>query len=131
MVLFTSTLGEILWSFLVIFFFITYFMMLFWVIVDIFRRHDIGGGHKAIWLIALFILPLFGLLIYMLIDGHGIAERNAAQAKAAQQDFDDHVRSVAGGGSADEIAKAKQLLDSGAINQTEFEQIKAKALAAG
>ena len=127
----TSTLGEILWSFLVIFFLITYFMMLFWVIVDIFRRHDIGGAHKAIWLIALFIIPLVGLLIYMLVDGHGIAERNAEQAKAAQQDFDAHVRSVAGGGSADEIAKAKQLLDSGAINQTEYEQIKAKALAAG
>ncbi len=127
----TSTLGEILWSFLVIFFLITYFMMLFWVIVDIFRRHDIGGGKKAVWLIALFILPLVGLLIYMLVDGNGIAERNAAQAKAAQSDFDDHVRSVAGGGSADEIAKAKQLLDSGAINQAEFDQIKTKALAAG
>ena len=127
----TSTLGEILWSFLVIFFLITYFMMLFWVIVDIFRRHDIGGAHKAIWLIVLFIIPLVGLLIYMLVDGNGIAERNAAQAKAAQQDFDDHVRSVAGGGSADEIAKAKQLLDSGAINQAEYEQIKSKALAAG
>jgi hypothetical protein len=106
-------------------------MMLFWVIVDIFRRHDIGGGKKAVWLIALFILPLFGLLIYMIIDGNGIAERNAAQAKQAQSDFDEHVRTVAGGGSADEIAKAKQLLDSGAINQTEFDQIKAKALAAG
>jgi len=127
----TSTLGEILWSFLVIFFLITYFMMLFWVIVDIFRRHDIGGGKKAVWLIALFILPLVGLLIYMLVDGNGIAERNAAQAKAAQSDFDDHVRSVAGGGSADEIAKAKQLLDSGAISQAEFDQIKTKALAAG
>ena len=78
-----------------------------------------------------FIFPLVGLLIYMIIDGNGIAERNAAQAKAAQQDFDSHVREVAGGGSADEIAKAKQLLDSGAINQTEFDQIKAKALAAG
>jgi len=131
MVLFTSTLGEILWSFLVIFFLITYFMMLFWVIVDIFRRRDIGGGKKAVWLIALFIFPLVGLLIYMIIDGNGIAERNAAQAKAAQQDVDSHIREVAGGGSADEIAKAKQLLDSGAINQTEFDQIKAKALAAG
>ena len=126
----TSTLGEILWSFLVIFFLITYFMMLFWVIVDIFRRHE-RGWQEAVWLIALFILPLVGLLIYMLVDGNGIAERNAAQAKAAQSDFDDHVRSVAGGGSADEIAKAKQLLDSGAINQAEFDQIKTKALAAG
>lgn len=129
MVLFS--LGEFLWSLLVIFFMITYFMMLFWVIVDIFRRKDESGGMKAVWLIVLFILPLVGLLIYMLVNGQGIAERNAAQAKAAQQDFDEHVRSVAGGGSADEIAKAKQLLDSGAINQTEFDQIKAKALAAG
>jgi predicted PurR-regulated permease PerM len=129
MVLFS--LGEFLWSLLVIFFMITYFMMLFWVIVDIFRRKDESGGMKAVWLIALFILPLVGLLIYMLVNGNGIAERNAAQAKAAQQDFDEHVRTVAGGGSADEIAKAKQLLDSGAINQTEYEQIKAKALAAG
>ena len=127
----TSTLGSFLWSLLVIFFMITYFMMLFWVIVDIFRRHDESGGMKAVWLLVLFIIPLFGLLIYILVNGHGIAERNAAQQKAAQKDFDEHVRSVAGGGSADEIAKAKQLLDSGAINQAEFEQIKAKALAAG
>lgn len=118
-----------LWSLIVIFFFVVYFMMLFSVIVDIFRRHDASGGKKALWLIFIFIAPFLGLLIYLIVNGDGIAHRQMDRNQKAQQDFDSYVRDVSASGSADQIAKAKELLDSGAISQAEFDQLKAKALA--
>ena len=124
-----ATLGDFLWSLLVIFFMIVYFMMLFWVIVDVFRRHDASGGKKALWLLFLLFFPLVGILAYMITNSQSMAERNAREAQQSKQQFDDYVRSTAGGGSAAEIEKAKGLLDSGAITQAEYDQIKAKALA--
>jgi predicted PurR-regulated permease PerM len=119
-----------LWSLIVIFFMVVYFMMLFSIIVDIFRRHDIHGGKKAMWLLFLLFLPLVGLIAYLIVNGHGIAERQAKDVQKSQEQFDDYVKSVAGSsGSADQIAKAKELLDAGTITQAEFDQIKAKALA--
>jgi predicted PurR-regulated permease PerM len=119
-----------LWSLIVIFFMVVYFMMLFSIIVDIFRRHDIHGGKKAMWLLFLLFLPLVGLIVYLIVNGHGIAERQAKDVQKSQEQFDDYVKSVAGSsGSADQIAKAKELLDAGTITQAEFDQIKAKALA--
>ena len=123
-----ATLGDFLWSLLVIFFMVIYFMMLFWVIVDIFRRHDASGGKKALWLIFLLFLPLIGLLAYIITNSESMAARNAKESQKSKDQFDDYVRSVAGG-SAAEIEKAKGLLDSGAITQAEFDAIKAKALA--
>ena len=117
-----------LWSLIVIFFFVVYFMMLFSVIVDVFRRRDIHGGKKALWLVFILVAPLLGLLIYLIVNGHGIAERQAKDAQRSQAQFDDYVKTVAGG-SADQIAKAKELLDAGTISQAEFDQLKAKALA--
>jgi len=119
-----------LWSLIVIFFMVVYFMMLFSVIVDIFRRHDIHGGKKALWLLFILVAPLLGLLIYLIVNGHGIAERQAKDVQHSQQQFDEHVKAVAAGSSsADQIAKAKELLDAGTITQAEFDQMKAKALA--
>jgi predicted PurR-regulated permease PerM len=119
-----------LWSLIVIFFMVVYFMMLFSVIVDIFRRHDIHGGKKALWLLFILVAPLLGLLVYLIVNGHGIAERQAKDVQHSQQQFDEHVKAVAAGSSsADQIAKAKELLDAGTITQAEFDQIKAKALA--
>jgi predicted PurR-regulated permease PerM len=117
-----------LWSLIVIFFMVVYFIMLFYVVVDVFRRHDASGGKKALWLIFLLFFPLLGLISYLLVNGDGIAHRQAASHQKAQQDFDSYVRDVSGG-SADQIEKGKQLLDSGAITQEEFDQLKAKALA--
>jgi Short C-terminal domain/Phospholipase_D-nuclease N-terminal len=117
-----------LWSLIVIFFMVVYFFILFGVIVDVFRRHDIGGGKKALWLLFILIFPLLGLLSYVIINGHGIAERQQKDVQKSQAEFDDYVKSVAGG-SAEQIAKAKELLDAGTITQTEFDQLKAKALA--
>ena len=124
------SLGEFLWSLLALFFMVIYFMMLFYVIVDVFRRHDASGGKKALWLVFLLVAPLVGLLAYMITNSDGIAARNVTQAQQQQDQFDDYVRATAGGGSAAEIEKAKNLLDSGAITQDEFNALKAKALSA-
>jgi phospholipase D-like protein/putative oligomerization/nucleic acid binding protein len=124
-----ATFLDLLWSLIIIFFFVVYFMMLFGVIVDIFRRHDIGGGKKALWLLFILVAPLLGLLIYLIVNGHGIAQRQAKDVQRSQVEFDDYVKSVAGSGGAEQIAKAKELLDAGTITQAEFDQLKAKALA--
>jgi predicted PurR-regulated permease PerM len=118
-----------LWSLIVIFFMVVYFMMLFGVIVDIFRRHDAGGGKKALWLLFILFFPLVGLIAYLIVNGHGIAQRQAKDVQKSQAEFDDYVKSVSGGNSAEQIAKAKELLDAGTISQAEFDQLKAKALA--
>jgi hypothetical protein len=125
------SLSEFLWSLLVIFFMVIYFMMLFQVIIDVFRRHDESGFQKALWLIALLIFPLVGLLVYMIVNSEGMAQRNVRELERNQAAFDEHVRSVAGGGgggAAAEIAKANELRQSGAITDQEFAALKAKAL---
>jgi hypothetical protein len=90
------SLGEFLWSLLVIFFMVIYFMMLFYVIVDVFRRHDASGGKKAMWLLFLLIVPLIGLLAYVITNGDGMAARNVQEAQQQQEQFDSYVRTTAG-----------------------------------
>jgi predicted PurR-regulated permease PerM len=125
-----ASLSEFLWSLFVIFFMVVYFLILFRVIVDIFRRRE-SGWAKAAWLLFIFFIPMVGLITYLIVNSTGMADRDAAQIQASQQSFDNYVRQVSGGtDSASQIAQAKQLLDSGAITQSEFEALKAKALAA-
>jgi predicted PurR-regulated permease PerM len=123
-----TTFLTFLWSLIVIFFMVVYFLILFSIIVDVFRRHDIGGGKKALWLLFIFFFPLLGLLLYVIVNGHGIAQRQARDVQKSQAEFDDYVKSVSGGGP-EQIAKAKELLDAGTITQAEFDQLKAKILA--
>ena len=119
----------IFWSMLIFFFWIIWIWLLITVFVDVFRRRDISGWAKAAWLIFVIILPYLGVFIYLITQGHHMAERRAAEAEAYQDQFDAHVRSVAGsGGGAAEIERAKKLLDSGTITQAEFDAIKQKAL---
>jgi len=121
---------EFLWSLVVIYFLFFALLIIFWVVLDIFRSRDIGGWAKAFWLILLVVFPLIGVLAYLIARGHGMAERHAERQEAAKQDFDTYVRDAAGsGGSADQIARAKDLLDAGTITQEEFDALKAKALA--
>jgi predicted PurR-regulated permease PerM len=121
---------DVLWTLIIFFVWILWFFLLFRVIVDIFRRHDISGGKKALWLVFVILLPFLGVFVYLIANSDDIAQRDAKGAQQAQQEFDTYVKSVAGGGgAAAEIDKAKQLLDSGAITQQEFDAIKAKALA--
>jgi hypothetical protein len=121
---------NILWSMIIFFVWVAWIWMLILILSDVFRRHDLSGWGKAGWTFFLIVLPFLGALIYLIADSDGMAERRAQDVKGQQAQMDDYVRSVAGsGGPAAEIDKAKQLLDSGAINQTEFDAIKAKALA--
>ena len=119
---------DVLWSMIIFFFWVIWIWIVITVLIDVFRRHDIGGFAKALWVIFVVILPWLGVLIYLIVEHDGMRQRSVKQAQAQQQQFDDYVRDAAGG-SAAEIAKAKELLDSGAITQEEFEALKAKALA--
>jgi hypothetical protein len=122
---------DILWTMFIFFLFIIWIWILITVFSDVFRRKDIGGGMKAIWIIFVILLPYLGVLIYLIANHDGMADRNIAQMQKQQQATDAYIQSVAGsGGAAAEIEKAKGLLDSGAITQAEFDSIKAKALAA-
>ena len=121
-------LGDLLWSMLVFFAWIIFFWLLFIVFGDLFRRHDISGWGKAGWTIFVILVPFLGVLIYLIANGGGMAERSAKDVQDAQAQTDAYIKSVAGG-SADQIAKAKELLDSGAITQAEYDALKAKALA--
>ena len=120
---------DILWTMLIFFLWVMWFWLLIVIIGDVFRRHDIGGGKKTIWLIFILFVPFIGVLAYVLANSDGMAERNMERARKDQAQFDTYVRETAGGGAAAEIDKAKQLLDSGAISQAEFDAIKAKAIA--
>jgi hypothetical protein len=123
---------DVVWTLFIFFAWIIWFMLLFRVFADIFRRHDIGGWSKTLWFIFVIILPFIGVFIYLIAQSSGMAERDMKSVQASQEQFDAYVKSVAGsggGGSAAEIEKAKQLLDSGAITQSEFDALKAKALA--
>ena len=117
-----------LWTLIVIFFMVVYLIILFRVIVDVFRRRDASGLKKCAWILFLFVVPLISLFAYLLVNGQHMSERDVQEMARQQQQFDAHVREVTGG-SVNEIANAKALLDAGAITQAEFEQIKAKALA--
>jgi hypothetical protein len=120
----------VLWSMLVFFLWVAWFILLFHIIGDIFRRRDASGAKKTLWIIFVIIAPFIGVFAYLIANSDDMARRNIEQAQAAQSQMDDYVRSVAGsGGAAAEIERAKGLLDSGAITQAEFDGIKAKALA--
>ena len=121
--------ADVMWTMLVFFLWILWFWLLFTVFADVFRRHDISGWGKAAWIIFVIILPFLGVFIYLIVESKGMAQRNIDRANEAKSQFDSYVRQTAGGGGASEIAQAKQLLDSGAITQSEFDSIKAKALA--
>ena len=121
--------GDVMYTMLVFFVWILFFWLLFTVFGDLFSRHDIGGWAKAGWTIFVIILPFLGIFIYLIAEGKSMGERAQQRAQAQQSQMDDYVRSVASSGSAtDEIARGKELLDSGAITQAEFDQLKANAL---
>jgi type VI protein secretion system component VasK len=123
-----ATFLDFLWSLIIIFFMVAFFMILFQVIGDLFRRDDVSGFGKVLWILFMVFFIFFGVFIYLIVNGNGMRERQMAAMKESQQQFDSYVQTVAGG-SADQIAKAKELLDAGTISQEEFDAIKAKALA--
>jgi Phospholipase_D-nuclease N-terminal/Short C-terminal domain len=122
---------DVLWTMIIFFTWVVWIWIMIVILTDVFRRRDISGWVKALWVIFLIVLPFLGALVYLIAQHDGMSQRQADAARGQKAQMDDYVRSVAGsGGAAAEIDKAKQLLDSGAINQTEFDALKAKALAA-
>jgi Short C-terminal domain/Phospholipase_D-nuclease N-terminal len=119
---------EILWTLIIFFAWVAWIWIVVTVLIDVFRRDDIGGWGKAGWVVFVIVLPFLGVLIYLIAQHDGMRDRSLAQARGQKQAFDDYVRDAAGG-PATEIAQAKELLDKGAITQEDFEAIKAKALA--
>jgi len=119
---------DIFWSMFIFFLFFIWLTILFRIFGDVFRRRDIGGGTKALWIIFVILAPFLGVFIYLISQNDGMTQRALESAKAQRSQMDSYVESVAGG-AAGEIEKAKGLLDSGAITQAEFDAIKEKALA--
>ena len=123
------TFLDVFWSMLVFFVWVMWFMLLFRIWGDIFSRPDLSGLGKTVWLVFTILVPFLGVFIYVIKENDGMNRRALERAKAQQSQMDDYIRSTAGGGAAAEIESAKQLLDSGAITQAEFDALKAKALA--
>jgi hypothetical protein len=124
---FWSALGNTVWWAFSLLVMISYLMVLFTIIGDVFRDRELSGGAKALWIVCLVFFTFITAIIYILVRGKGMTERAAAQSHHNKQAADDYIRSVAGS-PADEIARAKSLLDAGTINAEEFASLKAKAL---
>ena len=119
---------DILWTMVLFFAWIAWIWIAITVFIDVFRRHDIGGWTKALWVVFVIVIPFLGVLVYLIVEHDGMRQRCEQQARAQKEAFDTYVRDAAGG-SAAEIAHAKALLDAGTITQQEFDALKAKALA--
>ena len=131
MVVADVSFADIFWSVLWFFFLFIWLIILFQILTDLFRDHSVSGVQKTLWVLFLVFLPFLAVFIYLIVRGKGMGERAAAQQQAQQQ-FEGYVRNVATTSEAtptEQIARAKQLLDSGAIDQSEFDRLKAKALA--
>ncbi len=123
-----ETFWQVIWTMFIFFAWIIWIWLLIVVFSDLFRRHDTSGWGKAGWSVFIILLPYLGVFVYLIAEGKAMGERRMAEMQSAQANMDAYVKSVAGG-SADQIAKAKQLLDAGTITQAEFDQIKQQALA--
>jgi predicted ferric reductase len=122
--------GDFFWLLIWSFFFVMYLMILFHIIGDLFRDKELSGWWKALWVIALIIVPFLTAFIYLIARGRGMAERQAGDMRQAQEATDSYIQQVAGRSNpTDQIATAKNLLDQGTITQTEFDRLKASALA--
>jgi Short C-terminal domain/Phospholipase_D-nuclease N-terminal len=121
---------EVFWTMLIFFAFVVWLWILFTVFTDIFRRRDASGFVKTMWVIFVIVLPYLGVFVYLIAEHNGMTERSIKQQQEAKSQFDQAVQSAAGKTDpAEQIAKAKRMLDDGAISQAEFDQLKQKALA--
>jgi len=124
--------GDVVWTIIISFAFVAYLMLFFSILTDLFRDRELNGFAKAIWVIVLILVPFLSAFIYVIARGNGMAERGARQAAVAQKQTEAYIRDVAAKDTvspADQIAQAKQMLDTGAITEPEFDRLKEKALA--
>jgi ABC-type multidrug transport system fused ATPase/permease subunit len=124
-----SNFWDLVWLIFSSFIFISYLIILFQIVVDLFRDPDLGGGSRAIWIIGLIFLPVFTAIVYVLSRGRSMSERQRASVQKARSETENYIREVAGKSPAEQIAAAKALLDAGTITQEEYAKLKAKALA--
>ena len=120
---------DLMWTMLVFFLWIMWFWLLFTIVADIFRRHDISGWAKTAWLVFAILLPFLGVFVYLITQNVGMTERNLARSRAQREQFDDYVRETAGGGACRGDRQGEAAPRQGAITQAEFEALKQKALA--
>jgi hypothetical protein len=123
-----SNFWDIVWLILSTFVFFAYLLVMFHIVFDLFRDSELGGGSKALWIVGLIFLPFLTALLYILVRGQGMAERQRAALQRAKSDTDAYIKQVAGKSPAEQITEAKALLDAGTINADEFAKLKAKAL---
>ena len=123
-------LVDLMWTFVLFFGLMVYFWLIITVFGDLFRRRDVSGGGKTVWIVFVLVVPLIGALAYLISQGHAMADRDVLQARQSKQRTDDYIRSVASPSlhGVDEIARGKELLDRGAISPEEFQQLKRRAL---
>ncbi len=119
---------DIFWTMIIFFCWVAWIMVVIQIFGDIFRRDDASGWKKAFWTLFIILVPFLGVLVYLIANSTGMAQRNAERARKSQQQFAGYVQSVANG-SASELAKAKQLRDDGTLSQSEFDTLKAKIIA--
>jgi ABC-type multidrug transport system fused ATPase/permease subunit len=124
-----SNFWDVVWLMVSTFFFIAYLIIMFQIVVDLFRDHELGGGSKVLWVLGLIFLPVVTAIVYIVARGRGMAQRQQASLQKAKADTDAYIKEVAGKSPAQHIAEAKALLDAGTITAAEFERLKAKALA--
>ncbi len=124
-----SNFWDLIWLIVSSFIFISYLIILFQIVVDLFRDPELGGGSRAIWLICLVFLPFLTAIVYVITRGKSMSERQRASVQKARSETESYIREVAGKSPADQIAAAKALLDAGTITQDEYAKLKAKALA--
>ena len=124
-----SNFWDLVWLIFSSFIFISYLIILFQIVVDLFRDPELGGGARAIWIIGLIFLPFFTAILYVLTRGKSMSERQRASVQKARSETENYIREVAGKSPADQIATAKALLDAGTITPDEYAKLKAKALA--
>ena len=125
-----ETFWQVIWTMFIFFMWVLWIWLLIIVFMDVFRNRESSGLAKAGWCIFVILLPFLGVFIYLIVEGKGMAERRTQEAQAMQASFDSQVKAAAGQGDpTTQIANAKQLLDSGAITQAEYDALKQKALA--
>ena len=123
-----SNFWDAIWLMVSTFFFVAYLIIMFQIVVDLFRDHELGGGSKVLWVLGLIFLPVVTAIIYIIARGKGMAQRQQASVQKAKADTDAYIKHVAGVSPAQQIAEAKALLDAGTISAAEFDKLKAKAL---
>lgn len=124
-----SNFWDLMWLIFSAFVFVAYLVVLFQIVVDLFRDAELGGVLKAAWIVGLLILPVLTALLYVITRGQGMARRQRAALQQVRSEAETQLRAIAGKSPVEQIADAKALLDAGTISAEEFARLKAKALA--